>query len=250
MKKGTLFLVPNTLGDQNREAQMADVIPQAVAKQASQLTYWIVENAKTARTFLKAVHTVAPLVTTLQEINMVEWPGPHAKVEIKQLLTPLLNGFDVGLLSEAGLPAVADPGTEVVALAHQLGITVRPLTGPSSLMLALMASGMNGQGFMFHGYLPIKTDERLQALKALESQSKKNHATQLWIETPYRNLGMLASCIETLHPQTQLCIATQLTLADESVVSLPIQKWQQAWQQQSVQVKHLEKKPTVFLLLA
>ena len=250
MTKGTLFLVTNTLGDDPRDIQLPYVLPNEVAKQASQLEFWIVENAKTARSFLKAVNTIYPLIKPLQEIKMVEWSGPQAKVDIKDLLSPLLLGNDLGLLSEAGLPAVADPGTEIVAAAHRAKITVKPLTGPSSLMLALMASGMNGQGFMFHGYLAIKPVERMQALKTIEAQSKKNHATQLWIETPYRNLGMLESCIETLQANTQLCIATHLTLPDELIVSQTISEWRKAWTSQSSHIKFLEKKPAVFLLLA
>jgi 16S rRNA (cytidine1402-2'-O)-methyltransferase len=250
MTRGTLFLVPNTLGDDPRDVQLPYVLPNEVAKRASQLEFWIVENAKTARSFLKAVNTIYPLIKPLQEIKMVEWSGPQAKVDIKDLLTPLLLGNDLGLLSEAGLPAVADPGTEIVALAHRLKIPVKPLTGPSSLMLALMASGMNGQGFMFHGYLAIKPAERTQALKTIETQSKKNHTTQLWIETPYRNLGMLESCIEILQPNTQLCLATHLTLADELIVSQTISEWRKAWDSKSSQIKFLEKKPTVFLLQA
>lgn len=250
MNKGTLFLIPNTLGDEAREEQLPYVLPDEVTKQASQLEYWIVENAKTARSFLKAVNSVYPLIKPIQEMKMVEWSGPSSKIDINHLLQPLLSGHHLGLLSEAGLPAVADPGTEIVALAHRLKIPVKPLTGPSSLMLALMASGMNGQGFMFHGYLAIKPFDRTQELKALESQSKKNHATQLWIETPYRNLGMLESCIEALHSNTQLCIATHLTLADESIVSQTIGEWRKAWSNQSPQIKYLEKKPAVFLMQA
>jgi len=250
MNKGTLFLIPNTLGDEAREEQLPYVLPDEVTKQASQLEYWIVENAKTARSFLKAVNSVYPLIKPIQEMKMVEWSGPSSKIDINHLLQPLLSGHHLGLLSEAGLPAVADPGTEIVALAHRLKITVKPLTGPSSLMLALMASGMNGQGFMFHGYLPIKTLERTQELRSLESQSKKNRATQLWIETPYRNLGMLESCIEALHPNTQLCIATHLTLSDELVVSQTVSEWRKAWTSQSPQIKYLEKKPAVFLMQA
>jgi 16S rRNA (cytidine1402-2'-O)-methyltransferase len=250
MTKGTLFLIPNTLGDDPRDVQLPFVLPNEVAKQASQLEFWIVENAKTARSFLKAVNTLYPLIKPLQEIKMVEWSGPQTKIDIKDLLKPLLLGNDLGLLSEAGLPAVADPGTEIVAAAHLAKIKVRPLTGPSSLMLALMASGMNGQGFMFHGYIAIKPVERMQALKTIEAQSKKNHATQLWIETPYRNLGMLETCIETLQPHTQLCIAAHVTLADELIVSQSIGEWRKAWKSNAPEIQFLEKKPAVFLLQA
>jgi 16S rRNA (cytidine1402-2'-O)-methyltransferase len=148
------------------------------------------------------------------------------------------------------LPAIADPGTEIVAYAHRLKIPSKPCTGPSSLMLALMASGMNGQKFMFHGYLAIKDPQRIQELRNLEQQSKKNLMTQLWIETPYRNIGMLESCLEALSPNTQLCIATHLTLPDETITSQSIKEWQIAWNSKSKQIIYLEKKPAVFLLQA
>jgi 16S rRNA (cytidine1402-2'-O)-methyltransferase len=150
MKKGQLFLVPNTLGEENRESQIAHVIPPFVAQIAAQLDCWIVENAKTARSFLGAVHQITPLRKPIQEIKMTQWRGPRSEVSPKDLIVPLMQGQDMGLMSEAGLPAIADPGSEIVALAHQMGIQVRPLTGPNSLILALMASGMSGQHFSFH----------------------------------------------------------------------------------------------------
>ncbi len=194
--KGTLYLIPNTLGDDAREDQLLHVLPKETLHQAAQLRYWIVENAKTARSLLKAVSTQTPLICPLQEMQMSEWRGPgkekqipptSAQPHLKSLLQPLLDGHDMGLMSEAGLPAIADPGSDVVLAAHQLGITVRAMVGPSSLLLALMSSGMNGQSFAFQGYLPVKEPERVSTLKQLEQESKRKQQTQLWIETPYRN---------------------------------------------------------------
>lgn len=250
MSKGTLFLVPNTLGELHRETQIKHVIPDEVARQASQIKYWIVENAKTARAFLKAIHHFYPLIIPLQEIQMVEWSGPQSNVDIKTLLAPLQQGHHLGLLSEAGLPAIADPGTEVVALAHLNGIKVKPLCGPSSILMALMASGLNGQKFSFHGYLAIKSIQRTQALKLLEQQSKKEHSTQIWIETPYRNLSMLESCLEVLSANTHLCIAAQLSLEDEMIIRKSIGQWKTIWFNKESEVLQLEKKPAVFLLQA
>ncbi len=251
MKKGQLFLVPNTLGEENRDLQIAQVIPPLVAQTAAQLDCWIVENAKTARSFLGAVHKITPLRIPIQEIKMTQWRGPSSEVSPKELITPLLQGHNMGLMSEAGLPAIADPGTEIVALAHQLGIQVRPLTGPNSLMLALMASGMSGQHFSFHGYLPIKGPDRQKKLKSIEQDSKVNHSAHLWIETPYRNSSMLLSLTEFLHSQTQLCIAIDLTLDSEQVTRHSIEDWKKLVLSKSPQLpQDFDRRPAVFVLQA
>jgi 16S rRNA (cytidine1402-2'-O)-methyltransferase len=171
---GILYLIPNTLGDDAREGQLSSVLPKDTIERASQLRYWIVENAKTARALLKAVGTQSPLICPIQEMQMSEWRGPGKEqagkeiVNLKAMLQPILDGQDMGLMSEAGLPAIADPGSDVVKMAHQMGITVRALVGPSSLLLALMSSGMNGQSFTFNGYLPIDKGEKKSALKNFE----------------------------------------------------------------------------------
>jgi 16S rRNA (cytidine1402-2'-O)-methyltransferase len=250
MRKGQLFLVPNTLGDEDRAAQLPNVIPPFVAQTAAQLDHWIVENAKTARNFLSAVNRLTPLRVPLQEMQIQVWKGPSPGVDPRNLLLPLNQGFDVGLMSEAGLPAIADPGTEIVALAHQLGFPVRPLTGPSSLMLALMASGMNGQCFTFHGYLPIKNPERLMKLRTIESASKLNHSAQIWIETPYRNTSMLTSLTDALAPNTQLCLGIDLTLPSEQIMRHSISQWQIMLSKSSNLLTGLDKRPAVFVMQA
>ena len=249
-KTGTLYLIPNTLGEDNRESQLSSVLPHEVIVQSAKLQYWVVENAKTARSFLKAISTINPLVTPIQEMHMSEWRGPRSNIDPKELIQPLLQGHDLGLISEAGLPAVADPGAEIVAAAHQANIKVVPLTGPSSLMLALMASGMNGQRFLFHGYLPIKNPERTTTLKSLETESRKHKQTQLWIETPYRNAGMLENVVASLSDGVHFCLAIDLSLPTQQILSMPISKWRNWLKANSETVKSLDKRPAVFLMLA
>jgi len=204
------------------------------------LTYFVVEQAKTARAFLKAAGTDTPL----QELQLEEL-NEHTKADaLDRLLAPLRSGHDVGLLSEAGCPAVADPGANLVALAQQENIRVVPLIGPSSLLLALMASGLNGQRFAFLGYLPAKEAERTKALRDLESDSRKHKQTQLFIETPYRNKAMFEGILQTCSPTTRLTVATDLTLPSESVITLTIAQWKKKTPPE------IERRPTVFLLLA
>lgn len=249
--KGTLYLIPNTLGEENREQQLEFVLPKEVIKKAASLEYWIVENAKTTRAFLKAISLVHPLNKPIQELKMSEWRGAKSDSDPRQLIAPLLEGQDVGLISEAGLPAIADPGAEIVQAAHRANITVAPLVGPSSLMLALMASGMNGQRFMFHGYLPIKEPQRSQTLKSLEAESRKSNQTQLWIETPYRNQAMLEEVLRLLDKRTSLCLAIDMSLPTQTVVSMTVAEWQN-WskQQGTTALQSLDRRPAVFLLLA
>jgi 16S rRNA (cytidine1402-2'-O)-methyltransferase len=251
MKLGTLYLVPNTLGDENREAQIQHVIPPFVVQIASHLDCWIVENAKTARSFLNAIHQVSPLRKPLQEIIMQQWRGPDSNLQLIDLIQPLLQSQDMGLMSEAGLPGIADPGTEIVALAHSLKIPVRPLTGPNSLMLALMTSGMSGQHFSFHGYLPIKPPDRLKKLKTMENDSKIHQSAHLWIETPYRNASMLSGVVASLQPKTLVCMAMDLTLPTELIVRHSIEDWKKLLQDpKSPLPKDLDKRPAVFILQA
>jgi 16S rRNA (cytidine1402-2'-O)-methyltransferase len=255
LKLGTLYLVPNTLGDDARAAQLPHVMPIETMRCASQLRHWIVEDAKTARALLKSIDTLTPLVCPIQEMHMSEWRGAarNAKygdtIKPEALLEPLLRGIDIGLMSEAGVPGVADPGAELVLAAHRLGAKVKPLIGPSSLLLGLMASGLNGQRFAFQGYLPQDGGERTARLKQLESESRKLQQTQLWIETPYRNAAMMAGCLQALAPQTHLCLALNLSLPTEEIRSMPISEWKKMFPNEAA-CAALQNRPCVFLLLA
>jgi 16S rRNA (cytidine1402-2'-O)-methyltransferase len=254
-KLGTLFLVPNTLGDVARTEQLPWVLPNETIIQAAKLKHWIVEDAKTARAFLKSIDSVAPLACTIQEMQMGEWRGlaRNAKygdsVKPTDLLKPLIAGNDMGLMSEAGVPGVADPGAELVLAAHKLGAKVKPLIGPSSILLGLMASGLNGQRFAFQGYLPHDTHERSDKLKQLELESRKLQQTQIWIETPYRNTAMLMACMNSLGPQTMLCLGVDLSLPSEMIVTTSITEWRKRYPNESA-CASLQNRPTVFLLLA
>ena len=254
-KLGTLYLVPNTLGDDARTAQLPWVLPNETIAQAAKLKHWIVEDAKTARALLKAIDSISPLICSIQEMQMGEWRGAarNAKygddVKPADLLKPLLAGNDMGLMSEAGVPGVADPGAELVLAAHKLGAKVKPLIGPSSILLGLMASGLNGQRFAFQGYLPQDIHERSAKLKQLEVESRKFQQTQIWIETPYRNTAMLMACLSTLAPQTLLCLGVDLSLPAEMILTLSITEWRKRYPNEAA-CTPLQNRPTVFLLLA
>jgi len=254
-KLGTLFLIPNTLGEDSRTEQLPWVLPSETILQTAKLKHWIVEDAKTARAFLKAVDSVSPLICSIQDMQMVEWRGAarNAKygdaVKPADLLKPLIAGNDVGLMSEAGVPGVADPGAELVLAAHNLGAKVKPLVGPSSILLGLMASGLNGQRFAFQGYLPHETHDRGARLKQLEIESRKLQQTQIWIETPYRNTAMLMGCLNSLSPQTLLCLGVDLSLKSEMITTLSIAEWRKRYPNESA-CASLQNRPTVFLLLA
>jgi 16S rRNA (cytidine1402-2'-O)-methyltransferase len=254
-KLGTLFLIPNTLGEDARVEQLPWVLPHETIVQAAKLRHWIVEDAKTARAFLKAIDTVSPLICSIQEMQMGEWRGAarNAKygdtVKPSDLLKPLLAGEDMGLMSEAGVPGVADPGAELVLAAHQIGAKVKPLVGPSSILLGLMASGLNGQRFTFQGYIPYDTHERSAKLKQLETESRKLQQTQIWIETPYRNSSMLMACLNSLAPQTLLCLGVDLSLTSEMIATLSIAEWRKRYPNEAA-CTSLQNRPTVFLLLA
>ena len=254
-KLGTLYLVPNTLGDDARSEQLPWVLPTETITQAAKLKYWIVEDAKTARALLKAVDSIFPLACTIQEMQMSEWRGVARNtkygdaVKPADLLKPLLAGNDMGLMSEAGAPGVADPGAELVLAAHQLGARVKPLVGPSSILLGLMASGLNGQRFAFQGYLPQDTQERSAKLKQLEVESRKLQQTQIWIETPYRNTAMLMACLNSLAPQSLLCLGVDLSLTSEMITTLSVADWQKRHPNEAA-CASLKNRPTVFLLLA
>lgn len=241
---GTLYLIPNVLGEGTLDA----VIPEQVRARTASLQYFIAENAKSARAFLKLVGATHPLRQSLQETHISELNVNTATEQLPALLTPLRQGHDVGLLSEAGVPAVADPGADLVRLAHHENITVKPLVGPSSLLLALMASGLNGQSFAFHGYLPTDADARATRIRQLEQRSRQERQTQMLIETPYRNEAMLQALASGCAPTTLICIATDLTLNTESVKTNSAQQWQK--EIATGKMPAFRKRPTVFLLLA
>jgi 16S rRNA (cytidine1402-2'-O)-methyltransferase len=247
---GTLYLIPNTLGynEGQQDGLLNRIIPDTVQHMSANLSHFIVENAKTTRAYLKLLSQTHALTKPLQEINMHELNVNTPASALQDLLTPLLAGQDVGLISEAGVPAVADPGANLVRLAHQHGITVRPLVGPSSLLLALMGSGLNGQSFAFHGYLPTDAAARTKRIKELEDRSKKEKQTQLLIETPYRNAAMLEALANSCRSQTLICVATDLTLPTESIATRTAQEWKKLIQDKKTPDFH--KKPTVFLFLA
>ena len=247
---GILYLVPNTLGpaDSTSAETLAAILPAAVQAQASRLDYFIAENAKTTRAFLKLINTTHPLAKPLQEINISELNVNTDAAALPGLLAPLLAGFDAGLISEAGVPAVADPGANLVRLAHQHGIQVRPLVGPSSLLLAIMSSGLNGQSFAFNGYLPTDAAQRMKRIKTLEDRSRQEKQTQLLIETPYRNGAMLEALSSTCQPGTLICVATDLTLPGETVKTQGAAKWKS--EIAAGKAPDFHKKPSVFLLLA
>ena len=251
--RGTLFLVPNTLDLGAPDAAAIDeVLAAGVLRRAACLSHWVAENAKTTRAFLKRVHALVPLARPLQEIDIRELPRPakggHAgpvSANLDAWLAPALSGTDIGLISEAGLPAVADPGAALVASAHRQGIAVVPLAGPSSLLMALAASGLNGQSFAFVGYLPTDAAARTARLQALQQQSRRERQTQIAIETPYRNAALMTALFEALPADTQLSVACGLTLPGGWCATRTVAQWRA--QPPAFNNKHL---PAVFLWLA
>ena len=233
---GTLYLIPVTLGDDN----INRVLPSEVVSIAQKLDIFVVENEKTARYFLSTIKTIKPV----RELEMHTLNEHTTDQELPNLLKPLLSGFDVGLMSEAGCPGIADPGAKLAELAHAKGVRVMPLVGPSSILLSLMASGFNGQRFTFLGYIPADKAARIQRLKDIERTSAKHHETQIFIETPYRNQHLLEDILVHCHPTTKLCIACNISLKDELIVSKTVAAWKKST------LPDLHKKPTVFLLLA
>jgi len=248
MQTGTLYLLPNTLGIAHPDQPLFDVIPVEVQKITASLDHFIAENAKTTRAYLKLINANFPLAKSLQEIQISELNVNTKESELAALLAPLLNGIDVGLISEAGVPAVADPGANLVRLAHQHTILVRPLVGPSSLLLAVMASGLNGQSFAFNGYLPTDPAQRGKRIQELEARSRKEKQTQLFIETPYRNAALLEALCNACQPATQLCVATDLTLHTETLQTRAVSEWSALIAKGKM--PDFNKKPTVFLFLA
>lgn len=247
---GTLFLIPNTLGynEGQQDGLLAKIIPDTVQAMSAQLGHFVAENAKTTRAYLKFLGQHHPLKLAMQDIQISELNVNTPAQVLEGLLQPLLQGHDVGLISEAGVPAVADPGANLVRFAHQRNITVRPLVGPSSLLLALMGSGLNGQSFAFHGYLPTDAALRAKRIKELEDRSRKEKQTQLLIETPYRNAAMLEALANQCQAQSLICVATDLTLPSESIQTRTAAEWKKRIA--AGQSPDFHKKPTVFLFLA
>ena len=235
---GRLFLVPTPLDfGCTEQAPITDVLSNPTLATAAGIQHWVCENAKSTRAFLKRVAETHPLIAPLAEQTITELPrhvhkkGDHQSgFDGKPLLAAALQGQDVGLVSEAGMPAVADPGSSVVRAAHDLGLTVVPLVGPVSLLLALAASGLNGQNFAFVGYLPQDAAERATRLKQLESLALKSGQTQLWIETPYRNAAMLGGLLQHLNANTRLAIASGLTLPTAHIRSHTVAQWKKGLQ--------------------
>jgi 16S rRNA (cytidine1402-2'-O)-methyltransferase len=253
MTRGRLILMPNTLDfGVDDSLDLREVLPQRVVETAARLTHWAAENAKTTRALLKRVDAIAPLTQPLQAIQISELPRPpkggkpanNDVASWRALLSPAMAGQDVGLISEAGLPAVADPGARLVALAHESGIEVLPLSGPSSLLLALAASGLNGQSFAFVGYLPVDAAGRAARIRELESLSAKAQQTQLLIETPYRNESMRQALLAALKPSTRLSISVGLTLPGGWTRTATVADWR------ANRAPLPDRIPAVFSLLA
>ncbi len=228
---GTLYLIPTTLGSDKWQ----DVIPLYVSQIARDTRHFVVEDIRTARRYLSRLEMPVPI----SDLHFELLNEHTIQQDVHKLLLPLLDGLSVGLMSEAGVPAVADPGASLVALAHKHGIQVVPLVGPSSIVMALMASGFNGQNFAFVGYLPIKAKERERRIAQLEQRSREENQTQLFIETPYRNNHLLSSLLSTLKPETLLHISCDLTLPTELVLTQSVKEWKK-------KMPDLHKRPSIF----
>lgn len=231
--KGKLYLIPTTLG----ESDPMEVLPQTVKRAIDFIDHYIVENEKTARRFIKAVNP-----QKVQAELKIALLNKHTEVsEHNAMIKPCLEGINVGLMSEAGCPGVADPGAVIVKIAHEKGIQVVPLVGPSSILLAMMASGMNGQSFAFNGYLPIDKNDKKSALKNFEKMSSDKNQSQIFIETPYRNNKLLEDILSALQPNTHLCIAADITLPTEYIKTLRVADWKKT-------KVDLHNRPTIFII--
>ncbi len=233
--KGKLYLIPTTLG----ENEPLEVLPIAIKRAIENIDFYIVENEKTARRAISKISSKKSQPSLHIEI-LNKYTEEQA---IPDYLNPCLEGYDIGILSEAGCPGIADPGADVVKIAHEKGIQVVPLVGPSSIFLALMASGMNGQNFAFKGYLPIDSAERKKAIKKMEKTSLDQNQSQICIETPYRNDKLLAEMMKTLSNTTSLCIACDITLATEYIATKTISDWKKT-------SLNLHKRPAIFIIQA
>ena len=235
MDAATLFLIPTTLG----ESALTAVIPQEVQERVRTLDYFVAENPKSARAYLKQIGMMKPL----QDLHIATLNVHTPDAAIAGLAAPLLAGHSLGVMSEAGCPGVADPGAKLVLYAQRHAIRVVPLVGPSSILLALMASGLNGQSFTFHGYLPVADAAREKALRELEMQSRRLNQTQIYIESPYRNQKLVHSILERCKGSTLLCVAAELSLAGEDIRTMTVADWKK-------DPPRLDRRPALFLLLA
>lgn len=233
MVKGKLYLIPSLIGD----GRASDVLPAGTLNILPHIDHFIVEELRTARRFLRK----AGVTRSLDELSFEIFNEHSVKEDIEHLLAPAMNGKDIGLLSEAGTPCIADPGSEIVEMAHQKGIITIPLTGPSSILLSLMASGFNGQNFAFIGYLPVDRNERSRKIKEVERVARERSQTQIFIETPYRNLQLFDALLQHCQEETRLCIATEITSENGFVFTRSIRNWKTL-------KPDIHKKPTVFLL--
>lgn len=233
MPAASLYLIPVTLG----ETEIPKVLPSYNREIIVSIRHFIVENVRTARRFLKQ----ADPETDIDSLTFYTLNKRTSVAELSGFLKPVEDGYSVGIISEAGCPAVADPGADVVAIAQKKNIPVVPLVGPSSILLALMASGFNGQSFAFHGYLPINAGERIKTLKTLEQRIYSENQTQLFIETPYRNGKLLEDILKTCKPTTRLCIAADITLSSEFIKTKSVGEWKK-------QVPELSKRPCIFAI--
>lgn len=231
--KGKLYLIPSTLG----ENEPLEVLPISIKRTIEDIDYYIVENEKTARRFIKKI-SPRKSQPSLHLVTLNKYTEPAA---LSGFLQPCLEGNDIGILSEAGCPGIADPGADVVKIAHEKNIRVIPLVGPSSILLALMASGFNGQNFAFNGYLPIDSAERRKAIKKIEKLSIELGQSQLCIETPYRNDKLLADMLKSLSPNTKLCIACDITLNTEYIATKTVADWRKG-------LPELHKRPAIFII--
>ncbi|MFZ6052084.1 SAM-dependent methyltransferase [Halocola ammonii] len=233
MSTGKIYLIPNSLGNPD----LTLVLPPEVKRVINQLTHFIVENEKQARRFLKAAGMERPI----SELTFYPM-GKHSDPSLFPSYVKVAEeGESLGVISDAGCPGVADPGAEIVALAHRAGVYVVPLTGPSSILLALMGSGFSGQSFVFHGYLPIDRKDRGRFLKSIEGEARKSGQTQIFMDTPFRNDQVLEDLIKTGHPDTKLCIAVDITLSSEMIRTLPLSEWKK-------RTPKLHKRPCMFLV--
>lgn len=231
--KGTIYLIPTIISPDTH----SQVLPPQIRDVANHLTYFLVENIRTARRFLSALKIETP-------IDQLQFELLHKKTsseELPGLMQPALDGNNIGVLSESGCPGVADPGARAVAYAHQHGLRVIPLVGPSSILMALMASGFSGQSFVFHGYLPIDKGQRAKTFKTLEKQSQQHRQTQIFMETPYRNNQLFKDMLKHCHPETLVCVAKDISGSEEYIRTQSVRAWQK-------QPLDLHKVPTVFLL--
>ena len=234
--KGTIYMIPCPISD---ERDVWDVLPKANLDVMNSLDYFIVENTRSARRFLSR----AGVARRIEELEFVEL-NEHttSSGDVERMLKPVLEGRSAGVISEAGVPGVADPGADIVALAHKKGVRVVPLVGPSSILMSVMASGLNGQSFAFVGYLPIKDGERLKRLKELERRALQERQAQLFIEAPYRNVKLFETMLKTLQPNIRLTVATDITSPEEFILTLEVDEWRKRG------VPDMAKRPTIFLL--